>query len=299
MTEKKTKRYILGSKKMKIPSTADYTFIYPYAWSNTPRALACTVRISPIHGDWFAENRLKIKGLLVNWGRTNIARTSARIINHPKAVNMASNKRLFFDKVADLRELGVETCTVPWHTVSQEEAVSRSRDGEVILGRTERGCMGKEIYFFDDNPFRFLGSELWVRYKKKSAEYRIHIMASEIISEQQKVLRKKDFSGNLIDPNTVDFRIRSHRNGFIFKRLNLDIPPDVRRQALLAIKTAGLDFGAVDVIWNTYEQKAYVLEINTAPGLIGTTLKDYVRGFHEYFQSIRTLTPEVSDEDSS
>jgi glutathione synthase/RimK-type ligase-like ATP-grasp enzyme len=42
---------------------------------------------------------------------------------------------------------------------------------------------------------------------------------------------------------------------------------------------SGLDFGAVDVIWNERQQRAYVLEINSAPGLEGTTIDDYVRYF--------------------
>ena len=37
----------------------------------------------------------------------------------------------------------------------------------------------------------------------------------------------------------------------------------------------GLKIGAVDIIWNELENKCYVLEINTAPGLEGTTLVKY------------------------
>jgi D-alanine-D-alanine ligase-like ATP-grasp enzyme len=44
-----------------------------------------------------------------------------------------------------------------------------------------------------------------------------------------------------------------------------------------------LDFGAVDVIWNEKQQRAYVLEVNTAPGLEGQTVDDYARGIKENF----------------
>ena len=40
-----------------------------------------------------------------------------------------------------------------------------------------------------------------------------------------------------------------------------------------------LQFGAVDIIWNEKENKCYVLEINTAPGLVGTTLTKYTEAF--------------------
>jgi D-alanine-D-alanine ligase-like ATP-grasp enzyme len=43
-----------------------------------------------------------------------------------------------------------------------------------------------------------------------------------------------------------------------------------------------LDFGAVDVIWNEKEDKYYVLEVNTACGLEGTTLDKYVEQFRRY-----------------
>ena len=39
----------------------------------------------------------------------------------------------------------------------------------------------------------------------------------------------------------------------------------------------GLKFGAVDLIWNELENKSYVLEINTAPGLTGATLEKYAQ----------------------
>src|SRR5690606_32924060 len=77
----------------------------------------------------------------------------------------------------------------------------------------------------------------------------------------------------------VNFMIRNHRNGFIFQRNEITIPADVEVQATKAFEASGLDFGAVDVIWNEHEGRAYVLEINSAPGLEGTTLDNYVAAF--------------------
>jgi D-alanine-D-alanine ligase-like ATP-grasp enzyme len=42
-----------------------------------------------------------------------------------------------------------------------------------------------------------------------------------------------------------------------------------------------LDFGAVDVIYNRAQDKAYVLEVNTAPGLEGSTLDNYVEAIQK------------------
>ena len=45
--------------------------------------------------------------------------------------------------------------------------------------------------------------------------------------------------------------------------------------AISAVDSLGLDFGAVDIIWNESEDQYYVLEVNTAPGVEGTTLQKY------------------------
>ena len=46
-------------------------------------------------------------------------------------------------------------------------------------------------------------------------------------------------------------------------------------QSLLAVEGLMVDFGAVDVVWNDQYQKAYVLEVNTAPGIENSTVLDY------------------------
>jgi len=46
--------------------------------------------------------------------------------------------------------------------------------------------------------------------------------------------------------------------------------------SIAAVDALCLDFGAVDIIYNEHEDKYYVLEVNSAPGLEGTTLEKYV-----------------------
>ncbi len=77
--------------------------------------------------------------------------------------------------------------------------------------------------------------------------------------------------------NLKKYGIISYRRGkeFVFARGGVEAPEDVKTQAIEAIRALGLAFGAVDVIWNEKQQKAYVLEVNTAPGLCGQTLEDY------------------------
>jgi len=78
--------------------------------------------------------------------------------------------------------------------------------------------------------------------------------------------------------------VRNHANGFIYQRIGFNPPPGVIDTALKVFDNIeGLDFGAVDVIYNKHYDRAWVLEINTAPGLVGSTVKDYANYFTASF----------------
>ena len=81
--------------------------------------------------------------------------------------------------------------------------------------------------------------------------------------------KRKDFEGE------VNTKIRNYANGWVYCREDIIEPEDLRAQAVLAVHTLGLDFGAVDCIFNEKEQKTYILECNTAPGLAGSTIDSY------------------------
>jgi glutathione synthase/RimK-type ligase-like ATP-grasp enzyme len=114
---------------------------------------------------------------------------------------------------------------------------------------------------------------LYVEYIKKKEEYRVHVAFGHIIDVQRKG-RNRD-----VPDEDVNWQVRNHGNGFIYMRGGVDIPDCCRSLALAAVESLGLDFGAVDVIWNEHEDRWYVLEVNTAPGLSGTTLEKYADAF--------------------
>ncbi len=129
----------------------------------------------------------------------------------------------------------------------------------------------------DDQPI----APLYVQYKKKKHEYRVHFFrfsdgTCKVIDVTQKKKR--------IGATNIDTKIRNHKNGWVYAREGITEPTDLRDQALRAAAAVGLKFGAVDLIWNEKENKCYVLEINTAPGLTGTTLTAYVNAFKQDMQ---------------
>jgi D-alanine-D-alanine ligase-like ATP-grasp enzyme len=70
----------------------------------------------------------------------------------------------------------------------------------------------------------------------------------------------------------------------VFCREDIEEPADLRDVALQAVKALDLHFGAVDIIWNKKDNKCYVLEVNTAPGVEGTSTEIYADSIKAYLQ---------------
>jgi len=206
---------------------------------------------------------------VINWGASELPGWSAncRIINPPEAVAAASNKLRFFRQVS---EAGHEGLLPPW-TDSRDVAQRWVRDGSVVVARTIlSGHSGAGIVLVhgdQDLP----NAPLFVKYIKKQEEYRVHVLHGEVIDVQRKARRH--------DHDNPNWQVRNHQNGFIYSREGANPPARVREVALEAMACTRLDFGAVDIIWNAKEERPYVLEINTAPGLEGTTIERYANAF--------------------
>lgn len=214
----------------------------------------------------------KIGRTILNWGATTLPDKfiGAKIINHPEDVARASNKLSFF---RSMRDTGVRV--VPWAD-NVADAEKFILDGHDVVCRTIlNGHSGNGIVIVDTvNDLEVTPAKLYTQYKKKQSEWRIHIAFGKVFDIQRKVLGADA-------PEEINWRVRNHAGGFIYQRKDLDVPEDVLHQALECMTASLLDFGAVDVLWNEHEQKAYVLEINTAPGLEGESVIKYGDVFRE------------------
>ena len=149
-----------------------------------------------------------------------------------------------------------------------------------LRGRAGSGIIvaGPDVDWDNDKQSAFLNCPLFVKYKKKRKEFRVHVFNGKVIDVQEK--RRVSVERRSEDPDPY---IRSHLRGWVFCRDNVVEPDSLRSTALNAVAAFdGLDFGGVDVIWNESEDKCYVLEINSAPGLEGTTLKNYAAQIKTY-----------------
>lgn len=168
----------------------------------------------------------------------------------------------------------------PSFTTSTGQAYCWLEDGYQVVARTIlNGNSGAGIVLLSEDNLGepAVNAPLYVKYVPKKQEYRVHVFRNEVVDVQRKA-RRHD-----VEDKDVNWKIRNHSNGFIFARGEAlgDVPEDVLKQSKLAVAACGLDFGAVDVIFSDKEQAAYVLEINSAPGLSGATLDGYVQRFRE------------------
>lgn len=258
--------------------------VFPYkAGSRSAKALAEGLNVKRIK-----HRNSNFKGhptkTVINWGSSKVSEEVAKchILNPPDKVAIASNKRTFFRKLAEFNQEaqagahgGLATpVSIPEFTTSRAEAQSWLEDGKQVVCRTRlQGHSGEGIVLAEFVE-ELVGAPLYTMYVPKKYEYRVHIFNGQVLHTQRKARSTK------VPDEEVNWKIRNHGNGFIFA-INEDHTPNpqVTQEALKAVQAVGLDFGAADVIYNEGRDKAYVLEINTACGLEGTTLEKYVEAF--------------------
>ena len=120
---------------------------------------------------------------------------------------------------------------------------------------------------------------LYVAYVKKEQEWRIHV-GRRADDEGIIIAKQRKARSRAVPDAEVNWQVRNHQNGFIYARNDGQEPPQaVINAAQQALMATDLDFGAIDVIYHSRTRLAHVLEINTAPGLEGETVNDYVRFF--------------------
>ena len=215
---------------------------------------------------------------VINWGSSELppeVTMGATIINKPEAIRRATNKLVFFQTCAD-----AGAPRIPEFTTSRDTVREWLASGRKVVARTIlNGHSGLGIVILEGEGVDIPAAPLYTVYVPKKEEWRVHVMAFDgelTVIDMQRKIRDPEFAG------VPDWNVRSHANGFIFAREVAPPNPDIITQAIKALEVSGLNFGAVDVIWNQQNGQAYVLEINTAPGLVGTTITSYADAFRRF-----------------
>lgn len=248
------------------------TFIYPYKkGSKSAKALAKGLGCKRIKtkNSKFRGTRNKT---VVNWGSStlDVNLGNAIIINRPDAVRKAANKLLTMQHLDD------NNVAMPDYTTNKEEALHWLERGSKVFCRTKlTGHSGEGIVIAEDIG-DLVDAPLYTRWMRIKDEYRVHVFEGEVLDVQRKA-RKRE-----VPDEDVNWKVRNLEGGFIFARADIAPPQDVLEQSIKAVEALGLDFGAVDVITSKYNPDVCaVLEVNTACGLMGTTLEKYIQKFGE------------------
>lgn len=248
------------------------TFIrQPNRPSESARALAREMGVRMIRRTNSRYTR-RPSDVIINWGNPLEYAT----INKPEAVALAIDKRATY---AVLEEAGVPTVE---HTDCEWHAAGWiARDDRLLVRTSLRSSQGRGITVYSkggtdwsrdwyDRPQDHRNAmyvKVFGRNPQHVTEYRVHVVKGQVIDYAQKK-RRSNYEQR---PNPY---VRSWGNGWVFARSDVVLPPAVNEAALGAVEALGLDFGAVDVA-SDRDGGVCVYEVNTAPGLEGSTLTAY------------------------
>jgi glutathione synthase/RimK-type ligase-like ATP-grasp enzyme len=213
--------------------------------------------------------------VIINWGRSEWPFPFGATLNQPEAVAVASNKLLTYQRLAEAQ------VSQPDWTENQDVVRRWLNEGRKVMARTVlNGHSGRGIVVMEPETVDIVPAPVYTVYVPKRSEWRIHVFNGWVIDRQRKIRDPNDMDR---PANEVDWNVRNRAGGFVYVR-NTDEElwhDEISRVAIDAVDELGLDFGAVDVIWNQSRRQAYVLEVNTAPGVEGTTVERYAEAIRE------------------
>lgn len=227
--------------------------------------------------------RSRVGDIVVNYGNRRYNDSffgGATVLNSVVALNRAANKVAAFNalRLAEVKTVEYTTdreLAQNWNQneIVYERATLTGHSGEGITVRLPReGVASAPLY-----TKGILGPR---------REWRVHVFEGVITYVQKKIRR----NGYREDPSYRE-DVRNHHTGWVYSSNFQDAPPDqVLIQAHKAVSALGLNFGAVDLI--SKGVNAWVLEVNTAPGLTGTTLETYTHNIVEFVKSFSGVDPD-------
>ena len=187
--------------------------------------------------------------------------TPERIRNRPHFRFMRG-----LDKIEQFRRFGASGVAIP-RVSTNVRGISEFGFKRVVARQLTNSSEGRGIVVFEKGQTP-PPAPLYVEYIPKQKEFRVHVVYNGVIDVAEK--RKK----RAHEGEREQF-VRNTANGYVFCRTNISEPADLRECALAAVRSLSREYGAVDVIWNEKLNKCFVLEVNSRPGMEGTTVEKY------------------------
>lgn len=267
--------------------------------------------------------------LLIGWGTKTKNQTNLKkipIINHPDKIHENRNKlnALQIMKKADIAVPNFVLANVALNEIKK----TTNRIIKLpIVGRTKFHQGGKGMWVCPTiGQVRSAineGAEYFQNMIDIDKEYRVHVADNEVIYVAKKIQRSKEemkeafvrkeferqkaLAEKSHDPfdetgvkrvlerqaskMVVDHLIRSNTRGWKFSRVT-KYDKDLATMSIQAVKALGLEFGAVDCCIDD-NGNIWIIEINTGPGLEGSSLEAYINKFTKMIDNI--LNPKPAD----
>lgn len=224
---------------------------------------------------------------IINYGRSTVPvwydKNRHILINSPEFVGKCVDKSQTLEILSNANIPCLES------TTCRNIAVGWSAQGKkVIVRATMHGKMGRGISIV--NPGEHLpDAPLYTKHYDKTTEYRIHPFRDSagnikiIDKRQKKRMGKAKLKANGLEK--PDMLIRNHKRGWVFTMNDLDWHQDIGQMAIDALEVLGGDYAGVDILarWDDNGNfiDAVICEVNSAPGMRGSTFDRYVEAFKE------------------
>lgn len=170
------------------------------------------------------------------------------------------------DKITQLTKFREANVSSP-DFVCSADAVPNLPTKRVVARRLINASEGRGITVFEKGTTP-PPAPLYVSYITKKKEFRVHVWDNQVID----VAEKRKRAGYSEERNSF---VRNTANGYVFCRTNISEPDTLRGLAIKSVRSLNRSYGAVDVIWNEKMNRCFVLEVNSRPGMEGTTVEAY------------------------
>lgn len=298
---------------------------YSGATDVTGRALAEALELN---GTREKPRNLRADDILIGWG-TKIQRdtqipNNVHILNHPNAIRKCRNKYEAAKLMAADRDMAQWTTRV----FTKDEIARSIAAGDTnfpVVGRKNFHQGGKDFWLcLTSSQLEAAlndGAQYFRPFIDIKTEYRLHVFGDRVIYAVKKVespgddhwaeQRKKkvlDYAAKNnvnLDNDTIDYVlqrlakevqlpdriVRSNRRGWKFSNVRVNsLSQNLKNAARKSVEVLGLDFGAVDCA-TTQNNSVVVLEVNSGPGLEGTTLEKYIEAFRNKIAELERPAP--------
>jgi hypothetical protein len=158
----------------------------------------------------------------------------------------------------------------PQWSINKEEALQWQKEGDVVLARTTiKGQTGSGIIVVlpaDVMP----DAKVYTKYTKKKREFRVNIFQNKVVNLREKLKQTKE---------GLPY-IRNKANGYTTahcKPMTNALKSLLEKTALEARKVSPSDFVGVDICYNEFYNKVFVLEVNGGPSIEGSSVQEYIQ----------------------